>query len=52
MDRLPPSMDLSYKQIWALFRDIYTKTGLTEHELRQIHQRWVDARAYAEGGPR
>lgn len=52
MDRLPPSMDLSHKQIWAYFRDIYMKKGLTEYELRRIHDQWVAARAYAEGGPR
>lgn len=42
----------SHKQIWDQFRAEFEPKGLTERELRTIHQRWIDARVYADGGPR
>lgn len=42
----------TYGQIWQQFKADFLPKGLREQELRDIHHRWINARAYAEGGPR
>lgn len=44
--RMPSCVGLSNRQIWTLFLRHYGQE-LGERELRVIHQRWIDAAAYA-----
>ena len=40
----------TYGQIWERYKAEFMPKGLTERELRQIHVKWIDARAYADRG--
>jgi hypothetical protein len=47
-DSVSKKQEKSYRQIWAEFKAEFLPKGLRERELREIHLRWINARAYAD----